>query len=142
MIIEKPRDLVVKLFMDPKYLHEYQDGFKEKIVKEGTAGEEGCISTMYYEYGHGQMILEETITKNMLPDRIEAFYHHEHMDNTMICTFEEVGENKTRYSYEYEYTRINWFMPKIISFLFPGIYKRQGEKWNSQFQTFVEDYNE
>ena len=53
------------------------------------------------------MILTETVTENNLPNSFEASYYHNHMDNTMKCTFTEINENQTRYEYEFEYTRIN-----------------------------------
>ena len=70
------------------------------------------------------MILTETISSNNLPDSFEANYYHEHIDNTMKCKFTELEATKTRYEYEFEYTRISWFMPKLMTILFPGIYKR------------------
>lgn len=136
--INQPREKVVKLFAEPKYLGEYQDGFQKKILVSGKAGENGAVSKMYYKYGKRELELTETITANKLPDSFAAHYHHIHMDNTMLCRFENLGENRTRYHYEFEYTRINWFMPRLMAILFPGIYRKQGEKWMRQFKEFAE----
>ena len=136
--IDKPREEVARFFADPQYLGEYQDGFVKKELNSGEAGADGAISTMYYKQGKLDMVLTETIVSNQLPERFEAFYHHKHMDNTMRCTFTELGPNKTRYAYEGEYTRIEWFMPKLIAILFPGMYRKQVEKWMRQFKEFVE----
>ena len=84
------------------------------------------------------MILTETVTENNLPNSFEASYYHKHMDNTMKCTFTEINENQTRYEYEFEYTRINWFLPKLMAILFPSMYRKQGEKWMQQFKVFAE----
>jgi hypothetical protein len=62
------------------------------------------------------------------------------MDNTMKCNFTALSENETRYAYEYEYTRINWVMPRLIAILFPSMYKKPAEKWLRQFKAFVEKY--
>ena len=136
--IHKPKAMVARLFADPNYLQEYQDGFVKKELERGSEGENGAVSKMYYKYGKRDMVLTETITNNNLPDSFEAFYHHKHMDNTMECRFVALGENLTRYEYAFEYTRINWFMPKLIAILFPGMYRRQGDKWMRQFKAFVE----
>ena len=88
--------------------------------------------------GNRDMVLTETITKNNLPDSFEAFYHHQHMDNTMKCKFIPISENTTRYEYEFEYTRVSWVMPKLMALLFPGMFKKQGEKLMRQFKEFVE----
>ncbi|WP_299248111.1 hypothetical protein [uncultured Aquimarina sp.] len=136
--IDKPRSLVVEIFKNPKYLGEYQEGFVRKELISGTEGQDGAISKMYYKSNKYDMELTETITANRLPDTFEAFYHHKHMDNTMKCSFISIDENKTRYEYEVKYTRINWFMPKLMAILFPGMYRKQGEKWMQNFKVFVE----
>lgn len=136
--IEKPREEVVKYFADPNYLGEYQDGFVKKDIISGELGAEGTVSKMYYKYGKRDMELTETIIANQLPEFFEASYHHIHMDNFMRCTFVTLDENRTRYEYEFEYTRINWIMPKLMAILFSGVYRKQGEKWMKQFKEFVE----
>ena len=139
-IINQSRNIVTSLFVDPSYLGNYQDGFIKKELLEGKQGENGAVSKMYYKYGKHDMVLTETITNNNLPDTFEAFYHHKHMDNTMKCTFTEIDAKTTQYDYEFEYTRINWVLPKLMSILFPGMYRKQGEKWMKQFKDFVENY--
>ncbi len=136
--IAKPRHDVVRFFADPNYLGEYQDGFIKKELISGIQGQEGAVSKMFYKYGKRDMELTETISVNRLPDSFESSYHHVHMDNSMKCKFIELDGENTRYEYEFEYTRISWFMPKLIAILFPGIYRKQGEKWMRQFKEFVE----
>ena len=136
--INRSKKIVAEFFADPKYLGEYQDGFVKKELISGEKGDTGAISKMYYKQGKREMELTETITNNSLPDVFEAFYHHKHMDNTMKCTFTEIDKDNTRYDYEYKYTRIDWVMPKLMAILFPGMYKKMGEKWMSQFKSFVE----
>lgn len=138
LIINKPRAVVIEIFMNPNYNIEYQDGFVSKELIEGIATQDNAVSKMYYKHGKREMVLTETILKNDLPESIEAFYHHKHMDNTMKCSFEVVSPERTRYNYEYEYTRINWFMPKLMAILFPSVYRKQGDKWMHQFKQFVE----
>ena len=137
--IDKPIALVTAFFADDTNLKEWQDGFVRKELQRGTPGEQGAISKMFYKVGERDMILTETIVANLLPDYFEASYHHEHMDNTMTCKFLPLGENRTRYEYTFVYTRISWFMPKILALLFPGMYRKQGEKWMKQFKASVEN---
>ena len=136
--IDKPREVVVKYFADPAYLGEYQDGFERKDLKSGEQGQTGAVSMLYYKYGKREMELEETITNNQLPELFEASYYHKHMDNTMACRFIEVEPGKTRYEYEFEYTRINWVLPKLMAILFPSMYSKPAQKWLRQFKEFVE----
>jgi len=136
--INKSREKVTELFINADNLNEYQDGFIKKELIEGNEDENGAISKMYYKYGKRDMILTETVIENNLPFSFEASYHHKHMDNTMKCTFTEINENQTQYKYEFEYTRINWVLPKLMAILFPSMYRKQGEKWMQQFKIFVE----
>lgn len=129
---------VTELFADPNNLKEYQDGFIKKELISGKEGEVGAVSKMFYKHGNHEMELEETITKNDLPNTFEASYHHKHMDNTMKCNFTALDENITKYEFEYEYTRIDWIMPRLMSILFPGMYTKPAEKWLRQFKEFAE----
>ena len=136
--INKPQNKVAELFANPENNKEYQDGFLKKVLISGQAGNDGAISKMYYKYGKREMELTETIIANRLPESFEAFYHHTHMDNTMKCRFVPLDNNRTRYEYEFEYTRVNWLMPKLMILLFPGMFRKQGEKWVKQFKEFAE----
>lgn len=141
IVINKPIELVARLFADPANLKEYQDGFDRKELISGEEGKDGAISKMYYNDGKRKMELTETITSNNLPHSFEAFYHHKHMDNTMKCNFTALDESSTRYNFEFEYTRIDWLMPKLMAILFPGMYRKHGDKWMQQFKEFVEKYD-
>lgn len=142
VIIRRNRSLVTSIFANPDYLHNYQDGFQKKEHLSGDPGKDGAKSKMYFDDGKRKMELIETITKNNLPDSFEAFYHHKHMDNTMVCRFKEIDENTTEYAYEFDYVEVRGFMPKLMFKLFPNLFKKQGEKWMNQFKEFVEAFKE
>lgn len=139
IVIHKSREIVAACFINPDHNKEYQDGFVKKELISGIATQAEAISKLYYKYGKRDLVLTETILKNDLPRYFEAFYHHKHMDNTMKCTFVEIGPESTEYTYEFEYTRMSWILPKLMAILFPGMYRKQGEKWIKQFKEFVEN---
>ncbi|MEI8004895.1 MAG: SRPBCC family protein [Bacteroidota bacterium] len=136
--IDRPQARVAELFADPGNLKEFQDGFIKKVLVSKQAGEEGAVSKMYYKFGKRDMELTETVIENRLPDSFLASYHHKHMDNTMKSTFVALGENKTRYDYEVEYTRVSWVIPKLMITLFSAMFKKQSDKWMNQFKAFAE----
>ena len=136
--INQPRELVARLFADPAHFKEWQAGFVKKDHVSGTEGQAGAVSTFYYQQGKRDVVLTETVDRNTLPEAFEATYHHKHMDNTMKCYFTELAPNKTRYDYEFEYTRVAWVMPRLMFMLFPGMFRKQGEKWMRQFKEFAE----
>ena len=76
---------------------------------------------------------------NNRAESYEAFYFHEYMDNVMQCYFTVEGDSSTKYVYEYKYTRINWIIPKLMSILFPSMYRKQGQKWIDQLKSLWRD---
>lgn len=138
-IINQKREIVCALFADPKHLKHYQEGFISKELLEGEQGQDGAISRMLFKMGKGEMELIETITANRLPEQFLAHYHHKHMDNTMKCTFKDLGNSQTAYEIEVEYTRMAWIMPRLMAILFPSMYKKQGIRWMNNFKAFAEN---
>lgn len=136
--INLPLEKVAVLFADPANLKHYQEGFLRKELIQGSPGEKGAVSHMFYEWGRRKLQLEETVISNDLPHEFFAQYHHENMDNTMKSCFVSLSENSTRYQAEIEYTAFRGFMPKLIATLFPGVYKRQVQKWLNNFKEFAE----
>ncbi|MDJ0644851.1 MAG: SRPBCC family protein [Flavobacteriaceae bacterium] len=139
--INQSRPIVTKLFADPHYLKDYQEGFEKKELISGDAGQDGAVSKMHYKHGKREMVLTETVKANNLPDTFEAFYHHKHMDNTFLATFIELDDLKTRYTMEVDYIRMT-FLPRLIGILFPSMYRKQGEKWMNNFKNLAENYKE
>lgn len=136
--INKPRETVVAFFENPDFLVEYQDGFIKKILISGEAGKENSVSKMYYKMGKGEMELTETVLKNDLPNVFLAQYHHKHTDNTMQSSFIVLDENTTQYDAEIHYTAFRGFVVKVMAFLFPSFFKKQVQKWLTNFKVFVE----
>lgn len=136
--IDSPIEKVAEYFADPQYLKEYQEGFKSKELIEGESGQKGAISKMIYQNGKNVMELTETILENKLPYEFVGQYHHKHMDNTMKCTFEDLGNGQTRYTSEIEYTAFRGFIPKLLGLVGKGMFRKQVEKWLNNFKSFVE----
>ncbi len=136
--INKPKAFVANLFGNPDHLKEYQETFISKELVKGNKGENGAVSRMLYRMGNGEMELTETIIESKLPDSFYANYYHKHMDNTMLCTFEALGENSTRYNSEIDYIAFRGFVPKAMALLFPSVFKKQVNKWLVNFKNFAE----
>ena len=137
-IINLPLEKTVALFNNEANLYHWQDGLQRIDHLEGVPGQVGARSRMFFKNKKYEFELIETILVSNLPYELKGLYQHEHMDNTMKCRFIELGNSRTKYEYEFEYTRMNWVMPRLIAILFPGMYRRQGEKWMKQFKEFVE----
>lgn len=136
--IKLPKNRVVELWEDPNNLKEWQDGFESFDHVSGEPGTPGARSKMVYSNRGKKIVLIETIKVNNLPDEFEGVYKADAMTNTMRNTFTEIGPNETKWTAEINYYELNGFMIKLMSFLFPGLFKRQTQKWLDQFRDFAE----
>ena len=137
--INLPREQVIKLFNNPDNLVKWQDGFQSFTHLEGTPGEVGSKSLMSYLVNNKSLDITETILVSRLPDEFTGLYECEPMTNTMQNLFHEVSGHETEYVANIEYTQLNGFMVKIMAFLFPGMFKKQVQKWMNQFKDFAEN---
>lgn len=136
--IKAPLHKVIELFENPDNLKEWQDGFISIEPVSGVPGEVGSKSKLTYE----KLELIETILHNELPEEFKASYDHKHMVNTMSCMFKKVDFNTTKFEQEIQYTKFNGLLPKLMAKLFPGMFKKQVQKWLDQFKVFVEKQND
>jgi len=104
----------------------------------GDKDQVGAQTRMLYKFGKSDMELIETIRDNNLPHSFEALYEHKHMDNTMLTSFDDMGNDITLYSTQVNYIELKGLMIKIMAKLFSGKFKKGPEKWMQQFKIFVE----
>lgn len=135
--IKAPRDKVIRLFDSFENLKEWQDGFQGHEHLEGIPGEVGAKTRMTYIMRGKPMELIETVDVKDLPREFSGTYVHKHMTNSLKNFFEEI-EGGTRWRSQVHYTRLNGLMIKTMAFLFPGMFKKQVQKWMDQFKAFVE----
>lgn len=133
-----PKEEVVALFLNSKYLHKWQVGFISKELTLGEKYQVGAQSKIKYKMGKGEMVLIETILENDLPNSLKGNYHHSSTENTMLNTFTEIDDNTTKYEAEIEYTRFTGLIVKTMKTLFPFVFKKQVQKWMDNFKRFVE----
>ncbi|MCP4441253.1 MAG: SRPBCC family protein [Aureispira sp.] len=136
--INLPIDKVVELWSDENNFKEWQSGFQSITLLEGEAETKGAKSKIVLQQGKMRLELLETILVSDLPNEKTAIYEHIHMTNTQTSQFKALTENKTEYISEVEYTQFNGFLPKVMSILFPGKFKKQSKKWMVQFKNFAE----
>ncbi len=132
---------VVEYWDNPDLFSNWQDGFQNIEILEGTKNSVGAKSKILFKQGKRELELIETILTNDLPNQKKALYEHVHMTNTQTTKFEVIDAKTTRYVSEVEYTQFNGFMPKMMAKLFPKMFKKQSQKWMDQFKIFVEESN-
>ncbi len=140
--ISRPRSEVANAFKNPENLDKWQEGFLRKEPLSGEPEQAGSTANIYFKFGKGEMELTETILSNKLPDSFSGEYVHKHMTNTMLSTFIEISPTETLYKAEVEYTKFVGFMPKLMATLFPGMFKKQVQKWLNNMKIFLENESE
>ncbi len=136
--INAPIEMVVALWENEDHFEEWQDGFHSIELLSGEKNQVGAKSRILITSPQ-KIELIETILKNNLPEEKTGLYEHIHMTNTQTSRFEKLGENKTVYISEVEYTKFNGAMIKLMAKIMPGKFKAQSQKWMDQFKAFVEE---
>ena len=136
--IEKPVARVVKLFDNPDNLRHWQDGFISATLISGKQGTKGAKSKLKIQAGKNIIELTETILVKNLPQELTALYEHTQMDNTVTHRFTPLSPNSTRWTSEIEYTRFREWIPRLMANLFPGMFRKQTQKWLNNFKRFAE----
>ncbi|MCB0481447.1 MAG: SRPBCC family protein [Flavobacteriales bacterium] len=134
-------DQTVSLWENENNFSEWQDGFQSIVLLSGEHNMPKAQSLITLQQGKRKMELHETIISNNLPREKKALYEHIHTTYTQTTRFIKLEENKTLYISEVEYTQFNGFMIKILAKVFPGMFKKQSQKWMEQFKTFAEGVN-
>ncbi len=136
--IEKPLKRVIQLFDNVANLKEWQDGFVSLKHISGQAGKAGAVSMITINAGKNIIELKETIQVKNLPTQLTALYEHKQMDNTATHRFTALSEHSTLWKSEVEYIRLKGFVPRFMATLFPGVFKKQTQKWLNNFKRFAE----
>lgn len=136
VIIDASRDKVIEMFMDPNNIDKWQPGFISMEIISGESGEVGSKTKLLYKMGKREIEMIETITVKNLPFEFSGTYEANGVYNIVKNYFEELPDGKTKYWSDSEF-QFKGFM-KLIGFLFPGMFKKQSQKYLDLFKDFVE----
>jgi len=136
--INAPINQVAELLEDKNHFKDWQKGFVRYEPLSGIPGEPGAKSKIVINSGKQLMELTETIIARNFPAETSLLYEHEHMDNTVHNSFTALGANQTRLISDIEYIKFKGIMPKLMSALMPGFFKKQTQNWLDNFKVFVE----
>jgi len=133
-IINAPLEKVAAGFISEEIMKESQEGFISKEYLNGVPWDAGSTSKLLYK----NLELSETILINKLPAEFKALYEHKNMVNTMHCTFTAIDASTTQLVQVIHYSEFIGFLPKLMSRLFPGMFRKQVQKWLDKFKEAVE----
>ena len=137
IIINSPIDQVINAFDNEQNLFKWMEELKSLDLIKGPAGEPGAKSKMVMIISGRNTEMIETVLSKNLPDEYTALYEMPKIQNIISNKFNELQDGKTLYSVETEF-KFEQLILKIISSLFPSIFKKQTQKNLRDFKKFVE----
>jgi len=138
IIIEKPRDEVIKKMDNADNMKHWQKGLVAAEHISGTPGEIGAKMRLTYIIGKRKFELIETITKRDFPDEFHGTYSTEAMHNIQENYFEDTINGHTKWISVSEFKPTNFTMRAMI-FLMPRAFKKQSKTYMKDFKNFVEN---
>ena len=136
IIIDLPRERVIKLFDSIDNLPKWQKGFQKYEHISGEPGKKGASAMLTYKMRNRIVEMIETITVSNFPNEFSAIYEAKGVWNEVKNHFTEMDKNTTKWTSTSEF-KFSGFM-KIIGFLFPGSFKKESLKFLKCFKEFAE----
>ena len=135
--IDRRRTMVIELFDNPDNLKHWQPGFQSFEHLSGTRGQPGAKSKLVFLNRGRTMEMIETITVRNLPHEFSGTYDIKGIYNEVRNYFTEVAADKTKWVSHIEF-RFSGIGMKILVALFPGMFKKQSQKFMQLFKEFAE----
>jgi hypothetical protein len=137
--LKKPRDHVVKHFLDTDSLKEWQDSLVELEHLSGTPRQVGAKCRQLHRMGTREIEMIETIAENDMsgePQRFAAIYTAGAVWNLIANKFYNEGEH-TRWELRSEFRcqGLMWLITKLM----PGAFKKQTTDFMYKFREYVEN---
>lgn len=137
IIIQLPREEVIRKMEKPENFKFWQKGFISYKHISGNPGEEGARSKLAYNMNGRKIEMIETIIKSNLPKELHTTYEAKGVYNIQKNYFEEESNTSTRWV-SYSEFQFSGFM-KLIGKLMPGTFKKQSLQFMKDFKAFAEE---
>lgn len=136
IIIDLPRERVIKLFDSFENLKQWQEGLTEIEHLSGEPGKPGAQTRLLYDMGRRKLEMIETIISRNLPDEFSGTYDAQGVHNIVRNTFYPQGET-TRWLMDCEF-QFRGFMRIMAFFMRQGSFRKQTRKGMESFKRFAE----
>jgi uncharacterized membrane protein len=97
VIIDRPRQRVLELMMDPKYLSQWQPGVRSVELLNGERDQVGARSRVVFDALGIRLAMTETILQRQPPELFAAVYEARGIRNTVENRFYADGPEQTRW---------------------------------------------
>ena len=137
VVIDLPRERVIKLFDNGDTLTKLQEGLQSYEHVSGEPGQPGAKSRLVFDRRGRRFEMIETIIERNLPDEFSGTYETESGWNLIKNRFVEEGPDRTRWIAETEYRSSDLMMKLMTIFLRP-MFTSTTLKRLREFKAFAE----
>lgn len=136
--VARSRDDVIAIVKDPSQAPHWMEGFVSAEPTEGEPWATGSKSKLTFKMGKRDMVMEETILANSLPDGYHVEYTTDGVRNEIENRFIAVSDNETRWEMDNVF-EFGGFMMKVMGTLMPFMFKKQTATYAQNFKAYAED---
>ena len=141
LIINKPREKVIELFLDPENLWKWQYSLVSMEHISGEGREVGAKTLQVHKMGKRESEITETITAHNYPDEFSAMYEAGGVRNLIENFFSEIDDNATKWIFISDFNQSS-LMIRMMTKIMPGMFKKQSVEFTNLFKEFVESHDE
>lgn len=134
-ISSTPQHVAVKI-SDPEGVKEWTENLQEIRAVSGEYCDVGSKRDLHYLFRGKEMIIQETILENKLPEQIKFSYDSQMGRNIVELRFEQLSENEVKQTSSTT-MELKGAM-KLFGFLFKSMFKKQSRKYMEGFKKFAE----
>ena len=136
LVIAADRDAVWAAFDNPDNLRRWQPTLTSCTRISGEPGQPESTAELVYDENGRRVVMTETITERRKPDFIAGIYETRHSTTLIFNTFEQAGENRTRWT---AWTNMSFKgLMKIMAVFSVKALKRRTEDDMQRFKLMVE----
>ncbi len=136
VLINLPREKVIKLFDDAGNLKKWMEGLESFEHLSGEPGQPGAESQLTFDHKGHRLEMIETIRERNLPELYAGTYTTRGVINEVINHFYEDGTDRTRWVSENEF-QFNGLM-KLMVFFMRNAFPKQTKFHMENFKKFAE----
>ena len=136
LTINLPRKRVIELFDNSENLKKWQMGLVRFEPMEGSPGKAGAKTRLVYQMGKREVVMEEEIIENALPDSIHFVFRSDGVENDNKSYFSSATKETTLWRQENEFNMKGFW--GFIATIAPGMFKKQTLRDMNRFKDFAE----
>ena len=136
--IDRPREAVVALFLDPENLTLWQpDMVRCEQIGGGDPAAVGARLKQIHRMGRQQVEMIRTVTRNECPDAFGVTFQTDSIWNLIESRFLDIDGKRTKWQVDAEFRCSGVFL-KLMMLISPGMFRRQTLKFMQRFKAFAE----